>query len=125
MTLSRQSRIVRVAFWMRKTGTAIPSHTTLCAFFWRVVAITALAILGAYDVVRIGLLIIRATYHHPLIVGAIVLAVVVLALVIRHFMKRGVPKLPSLHLERVAASAVWQGAKAVKSKVCPVIEIRA
>lgn len=123
MKLKKSDRIVRWAYLLEDTGP--PSRASLCTIFWRAILITPLklaalvaiasllsyAAYAAYRLARFGGLLV---WRHPL--GLVSIALMILA----GYCAAGyIDRWPC----RRRPSALVAGAKAVKDKVCPLVEI--
>ena len=131
MKLSRQSRLVRFAYFFSDFGP--PNCTTLCAFFWRAFVLTPLVWFGVIFV--LGVLIFHFAKFYYISVPVTVTAVAMFFAVARwvdgskrkrrereYARERG-EQVPPTVRERIADSVFWQGLKTVKGKVCPLIEL--
>lgn len=142
MTLRRTSRLVRWAYWMEIEK--IPPQTTLCAFFWRAFLFAPLFALCI--TVTIGNMLfwigkgvlwlilyfnLTALLHFiggtvAVLLSMALLVGVVFALV---FSAEWVGRRPVIEQrresmkQRVRNSVFVQGAKSIKGKFCPLIQI--
>lgn len=124
MVLDRKSLLVR---WTYKFSEYPPDHTTLCRFFWRCFVWMPLAwaaICGGGGVLLACFIIANLDTHWLFGAGV---AVAVLGTVGFMFgVENYAPKVKRFvrhTAQDVTASVVWQGAKAVKSRICPLIWI--
>lgn len=135
MTLERDSPLAKWAYvfeWDK-----IPKQTSLCALFWRAVLLSPTKIVFA-AMVAVGLLTtaiqLLAFFFHfnwravlfvivAMLAGVVVIAVLAAGVVAVVVIGEKVEDKTSI-VERVRASFLVQGAKAVKSKYCPIVEIR-
>ena len=113
MKLQRNSRLVRFAYSIDGFP---PEHTTLCAFFWKTFLFTPLIwllIVGG-TVLMAGVVIYHLVQFSIASSGIFPAIIVLVGLVTWWFMKKDVK-------DRIKASTFVQGAKAIKSKFCPII----
>lgn len=114
MKLKRESRLVKWAYFL---ADSVPSRTSLCVLFWRVVLITPLKILfiGAvtFLVGRALFRIAEVAWAYPLHAAAF-LTIVVSLLVYAYRRETSIDPPESVVLEYIRAK---------KQKVCPIIEI--
>lgn len=123
MELSPSSRLVRFAYFFKSYGP--PTSTTLCAFFWR--AFVIIPLIWTLIVVGAGSILYglgRGTWLHPYIMLVSVLTIGLVILIAFYVDDKEDPFHVFRAIDRVEASTFYQGLKALKSKVCPVIWIR-
>lgn len=117
MQLRRDSRVVR---WAYLWESSVPYRTSLCAIFWRTVLWTPLKMIAPLGILSFCL---RMAWLYPLdwaigtgVFIGIVLAVGCIAWVQYRFEHRDVwaDKKPSV---------LRDGFRAVKSKVCPIVDL--
>lgn len=127
MKLSRESRIVKWAY-LFDADSKIPDRTSLCEIFWRSVLYAPLKLLSLAVCVfvfvpaiiyRVGtwLITMLLQHSHQIIAALVFVGMVVVVLTVFAILRRiGA-------VSGVTGSVLWQGAKAVKSKACPIVEI--
>lgn len=136
MKLSRKSRLVKWAYLMPPFE-GPPYRTSLCAFFWRAFVFVPLFWLSLV-IIAGRLLFLYGKYWRYSISVTVVVALVVFAIITacnaaerrrdaraeENWQRRraGLEPLP-VRRYRLADSVFWQGLKAVKGKVCPLIEL--
>lgn len=127
MVVSRQSRLVRWAYFL---DSRTPEHTSLCALFWRTVLITPLKICmiigGAISITFLLAMLGYEGFLNAALVGKVaVVTLPVVGICYWLFKPRGHLDAPAKRaIEAITESVVVQGAIAVKSKICPLIELR-
>lgn len=117
MKVDRYGRLVRWAYW---GAASVPFQTSLCALFWRTVLWTPLK--GATLLLTGGSVLYvlgRLTWETKgLVPLAIALGVGVIWALIK-FLPGTFRRIAT----RTDQSIVWQGAKAVKGRLCPIVEL--
>lgn len=133
MVLERHSRIVRWAYLHDKD---VPERTSLCAIFWRSVLWTPLGLFCkvAITIWTIGWLMWLAFLAFDwaitnwpttlriltvVFLGAVLVVGCVVATRITSWLRT-----QERPIRAIKESPIYQGAVAVKSKVCPLVEIR-
>lgn len=126
MNLKRDSRIVR---WAYLTDDCSPPRlTSLCALFWRCVLWTPVRLTIALTVVGglVGGILLVAWKIWPVTVALAVIGLSVWALIrfdLDDVRTDALDRRLDAATARVSRSVIWQGAKAVKSRVCPLVTI--
>lgn len=117
MKVDRYGRLVRWAYWGEAS---VPFQTSLCVLFWRTVLWTPLK--GATLLLVGGGLLylvgdaIWVTKGAVIVIGALA-GWTLYALI--WFLPRTFRRLA----DSTERSVVWQGAKAVKGRMCPIVEL--
>jgi hypothetical protein len=132
MVVARDSRLVRWAYFLESRK---PYQTSLCALFWRTVLWTPMkvcAMVGGLGMILFvlfkGLLL---AFAHAAVLGKFaVVGVIVAGIGIWLFKpKRSgedarAKRVATRAVDAIENSIIVQGAMAVKSKICPLIELR-
>lgn len=120
MKLQRNSRVVRWAYW----GERVPERTSLCAIFWLTVLVTPMKILICLCLVWI---IGPAVWFFPLRISALIACMAIFVAVVwlggwieEQARKRRFNRPDD---DEPKPSVLIDGLKAVKGKVCPIVEI--
>lgn len=137
MTLAKESRLVRWAYWM-EDDKKVPERTTLCAFFWRAFFYSPLIVVAALVcvaclVVMLGRVawwliwyfnLVELAKFVRLMIAVVVLSVAVIGIVagISFVAKKAAEPVKPLG-RRLRDSVFMQGVKSIKSKFCPLIEL--
>lgn len=123
MKVRRESRVIRWAYFL--SDRVVPDQTSLCPLFWRVVLITPinialpLAFFGA-----VGWLLVEAFIKAPLVTGGII-AICAFAIAVGFsiaWVERALKKRAKRCVD-AAPSVLFDGFRAVKGKVCPIVKI--
>jgi amino acid permease len=115
MRLDRDALIVRWAYLFEKRS-RWGWQTSLCALFWRAVLLTPLKLLLPLTAVAfLGWAVYANLVETLKVVGIMAFIFITTAAI--------VGAIEVLKSDTVRESVVWQGAKAVKGKFCPIVQI--
>jgi hypothetical protein len=118
---------VRWAYFLESSK---PWHTTLCALFWRTVLLTPAkicCILGGVGLIGMGVVILGGiAIQYAWLLGETLLIAIPIAAVAWWLVRpQGHLDAPAKRMaEAIRQSVIVQGASAVKSKICPLIELK-
>ncbi len=123
MKLNVDSKTVR---WAYLFGDYVPHQTSLCAIFWRCVLLTPLKLafivfIGSMLATLI-IMLVKLAYLNGAFTAIFVGLVTGLA-VFAYLNRRSRYKTGDSLIDKVGEWPVIQGAKAVKGKICPIVEL--